>query len=170
MQPRRDFDLICLGSGPAGQKAAIQAAKAGFRAAVIEREPQVGGSCLLVGNHPEQGAARTGAALSAHARQRLVARGRTARRCAAVGAAARRRCGDRRAGSLSAGATRAQPGRIDPRPRQLLGRAAHRSAASGRRRAVFCRRRASCSPPARGRVMCRRSRSTTSTSSTATRF
>ena len=49
-----DFDLICLGSGPAGQKAAIQAAKAGFRAAIIEREPQVGGSCLLSGTIPSK--------------------------------------------------------------------------------------------------------------------
>jgi len=48
------FDLICLGSGPAGQKAAIQAAKAGFSAAVIEREPQVGGSCLLSGTIPSK--------------------------------------------------------------------------------------------------------------------
>jgi NAD(P) transhydrogenase len=53
MQPAQ-FDLICLGSGPAGQKAAIQAAKAGFRAAVIEREPQVGGSCLLSGTIPSK--------------------------------------------------------------------------------------------------------------------
>src|ERR1700729_1557169 len=49
-----DFDLICLGSGPAGQKAAIQAAKAGFRACVIEREPQVGGYCLLSGTVPSK--------------------------------------------------------------------------------------------------------------------
>jgi NAD(P) transhydrogenase len=49
-----EFDLICLGSGPAGQKAAIQAAKAGFRAAIIEREPQVGGSCLLSGTIPSK--------------------------------------------------------------------------------------------------------------------
>src|ERR1700691_6585810 len=49
-----DFDLICLGSGPAGQKAAIQAAKAGFRSCVIEREPQVGGSCLLSGTIPSK--------------------------------------------------------------------------------------------------------------------
>jgi NAD(P) transhydrogenase len=49
-----DFDLICLGSGPAGQKAAIQAAKAGFKAAIIEREPQVGGSCLLSGTIPSK--------------------------------------------------------------------------------------------------------------------
>src|ERR1700735_2242718 len=49
-----DFDLICLGSGPAGQKAAIQAAKAGFRAAIIERDSQVGGSCLLSGTIPSK--------------------------------------------------------------------------------------------------------------------
>jgi NAD(P) transhydrogenase len=49
-----DFDLICLGSGPAGQKAAVQAAKAGFRAAIVEREPQVGGSCLLSGTIPSK--------------------------------------------------------------------------------------------------------------------
>src|SRR5215475_7079091 len=48
------FDLICLGSGPAGQKAAIQAAKAGFKAAVVERESQVGGSCLLSGTIPSK--------------------------------------------------------------------------------------------------------------------
>src|SRR5271165_2872992 len=53
MQPA-EFDLICLGSGPAGQKAAIQAAKAGFRAAIVEREPQVGGSCLLSGTIPSK--------------------------------------------------------------------------------------------------------------------
>ena len=49
-----EFDLICLGSGPAGQKAAIQAAKAGFRAAIVEREAQVGGSCLLSGTIPSK--------------------------------------------------------------------------------------------------------------------
>jgi NAD(P) transhydrogenase len=52
--PPADFDLICLGSGPAGQKAAIQAAKAGFHAAIVEREPQVGGSCLLSGTIPSK--------------------------------------------------------------------------------------------------------------------
>jgi NAD(P) transhydrogenase len=48
------YDFIALGSGPAGQKAAIQAAKAGFRAAIVEREPQVGGSCLLSGTIPSK--------------------------------------------------------------------------------------------------------------------
>ena len=54
MLPPADFDLICLGSGPAGQKAAIQAAKAGFQAAVIEREREIGGSCLLSGTIPSK--------------------------------------------------------------------------------------------------------------------
>ena len=49
-----DFDLVCIGSGPAGQKAAIQAAKAGFRACIVEREPLVGGSCLLSGTIPSK--------------------------------------------------------------------------------------------------------------------
>ena len=49
-----DFDFISIGSGPAGQKAAIQAAKAGFRAAIVEREPMVGGSCLLSGTIPSK--------------------------------------------------------------------------------------------------------------------
>jgi NAD(P) transhydrogenase len=47
-------DFLCVGSGPAGQKAAIQAAKAGFRAAIIERDAQVGGSCLLSGTIPSK--------------------------------------------------------------------------------------------------------------------
>ena len=53
MQPDA-FDFICVGSGPAGQKAAIQAAKAGFHVAIIERESQVGGSCLLSGTIPSK--------------------------------------------------------------------------------------------------------------------
>jgi NAD(P) transhydrogenase len=52
--PPDTFDFLCVGSGPAGQKAAIQAAKAGFRAAIIEREAQVGGSCLLSGTIPSK--------------------------------------------------------------------------------------------------------------------
>src|SRR6202041_3637554 len=48
------FDFLCIGSGPAGQKAAIQAAKAGFRTGVVERESQVGGSCLLSGTIPSK--------------------------------------------------------------------------------------------------------------------
>jgi NAD(P) transhydrogenase len=48
------FDVIVIGSGPAGQKAAIQAAKAGKRVAVIERERQVGGNCVHTGTIPSK--------------------------------------------------------------------------------------------------------------------
>jgi NAD(P) transhydrogenase len=48
------FDVIVIGSGPAGQKAAIQAAKAGKRVAVIERDRQVGGSCVHTGTIPSK--------------------------------------------------------------------------------------------------------------------
>ena len=48
------FDVIVIGSGPAGQKAAIQSAKAGKRVAVIERDRQVGGSCVHTGTIPSK--------------------------------------------------------------------------------------------------------------------
>jgi NAD(P) transhydrogenase len=48
------FDMLVIGSGPAGQKAAIQAAKAGRRVAVIERDRQVGGACVHTGTIPSK--------------------------------------------------------------------------------------------------------------------
>jgi NAD(P) transhydrogenase len=49
-----DFDLVCIGSGPAGQRAAIQAAKLGRRAAVIEKRRCVGGVCIDTGTIPSK--------------------------------------------------------------------------------------------------------------------
>jgi len=49
-----DFDLICIGSGPAGQRAAIQAAKLGKRAAVVEKRREVGGACIDTGTIPSK--------------------------------------------------------------------------------------------------------------------
>ncbi|HEX9781260.1 MAG TPA: hypothetical protein VGA56_00815 [Opitutaceae bacterium] len=43
-QPSDSFDLLVIGSRPGGQKAAIQGAKAGLRAGVIDRERNVGGA------------------------------------------------------------------------------------------------------------------------------
>ena len=48
------FEFVVIGSGPAGQKAAIQAAKAGRRVAVIERDRHVGGSCVHTGTIPSK--------------------------------------------------------------------------------------------------------------------
>jgi NAD(P) transhydrogenase len=49
-----DYDLVCVGSGPAGQRAAVQAAKLGKRVAVIERHRVVGGVCLETGTIPSK--------------------------------------------------------------------------------------------------------------------
>ncbi|TLY20319.1 MAG: Si-specific NAD(P)(+) transhydrogenase [Nitrospirae bacterium] len=50
----REFDLVVIGSGPAGQKAAIQAAKLRKRVAVIEKERTLGGSCINTGTLPSK--------------------------------------------------------------------------------------------------------------------
>jgi NAD(P) transhydrogenase len=49
-----DFDLLCIGSGPAGQSAAIQAAKFGKRVAIVEKRSSVGGVCLEMGTIPSK--------------------------------------------------------------------------------------------------------------------
>ncbi len=49
-----DYDLVCIGSGPAGQRAAIQAAKLGKKVAVIEKRRVVGGSCVDTGTIPSK--------------------------------------------------------------------------------------------------------------------
>jgi NAD(P) transhydrogenase len=49
-----DFDLLAIGSGPAGQRAAVQAAKLGKRAAIIEQQAGVGGVCVESGTIPSK--------------------------------------------------------------------------------------------------------------------
>ena len=48
------YDIVVIGSGPTGQKAAIQGAKSGKRVAMIEREPGVGGGCVYCGTIPSK--------------------------------------------------------------------------------------------------------------------
>jgi NAD(P) transhydrogenase len=48
------YDLIVIGSGPGGQRAAIQGAKAGKRVAVIEKQATVGGVCINTGTIPSK--------------------------------------------------------------------------------------------------------------------
>ncbi|GJL51189.1 MAG: NAD(P)(+) transhydrogenase [Nitrospirales bacterium] len=48
------YDIVVIGSGPAGQKAAIQGAKAGKRVALIEQNREVGGSCVYHGTIPSK--------------------------------------------------------------------------------------------------------------------
>jgi NAD(P) transhydrogenase len=49
-----DFELLCLGSGPAGQRAAVQAAKTGKRAAIVEKRSVIGGVCVETGTIPSK--------------------------------------------------------------------------------------------------------------------
>ncbi|MSO76110.1 MAG: Si-specific NAD(P)(+) transhydrogenase [Alphaproteobacteria bacterium] len=49
-----DYDLFVIGSGPAGQRAAIQAAKLGKRVAVAEQKAVVGGACINTGTIPSK--------------------------------------------------------------------------------------------------------------------
>jgi NAD(P) transhydrogenase len=48
------YDLVVIGSGPGGQRAAIQAAKSGKRVAVIEKRAAVGGVCINTGTIPSK--------------------------------------------------------------------------------------------------------------------
>ncbi len=54
MNPAGHYDIVVIGSGPAGQKAAIQGAKAGKRVALIEQEQGVGGNCVYRGTIPSK--------------------------------------------------------------------------------------------------------------------
>ena len=49
-----DYDMLVIGSGPAGERAAIQAAKVDKRVAVIERTDVVGGVCVNTGTIPSK--------------------------------------------------------------------------------------------------------------------
>jgi NAD(P) transhydrogenase len=48
------YDLVSVGSGPAGQRAAVQAAKLGKRVALIERRRVLGGVCVDTGTIPSK--------------------------------------------------------------------------------------------------------------------
>lgn len=54
MSTATHYDMAVIGSGPAGQKAAVQGAKAGRRVVVIEREQGVGGGCVYRGTIPSK--------------------------------------------------------------------------------------------------------------------
>jgi dihydrolipoamide dehydrogenase len=58
-----EVDVAVLGGGPGGYTAAIRAAQLGARVACIEREPELGGTCLRIGCIPTKAWAQTAFAL-----------------------------------------------------------------------------------------------------------
>src|SRR3974390_2676504 len=50
----QQYGLVVIGSGPGGQRAAIQAAKAGKRVAVVEKQSVVGGVSINTGTIPSK--------------------------------------------------------------------------------------------------------------------
>ncbi len=64
-----DFDLLTVGSGPAGEHAALHAAHLGKRVGIIERKPSIGGVGLQTGTIPSK-ALREVAYLASRASQR----------------------------------------------------------------------------------------------------
>jgi dihydrolipoamide dehydrogenase len=58
-----DVDVAVLGGGPGGYTAAIRAAQLGARTACIEKEPELGGTCLRVGCIPTKAWVQTAYAL-----------------------------------------------------------------------------------------------------------
>jgi NAD(P) transhydrogenase len=52
--PTYDYDFVAIGSGPAGQRGAVQAAKLGRRVALVERRRLMGGVCVDTGTIPSK--------------------------------------------------------------------------------------------------------------------
>lgn len=64
-----NFDIIVIGSGPAGQNASLEAANRGARVLIIEQEPQMGGACVQYGTIPSKTLRETALTLSAFQRR-----------------------------------------------------------------------------------------------------
>src|SRR5689334_6802279 len=69
--PADHYDLVIIGSGPAGEKAAAQAAYFGKRVSVIERAPEPGGAGVHTGTLPSKTLRETALYLSGHSSREL---------------------------------------------------------------------------------------------------
>lgn len=65
----RQFDVVVIGSGPAGQNAAVEAANCGARVLIVEREKNVGGACVQYGTIPSKSLRETAVTLTAFKRR-----------------------------------------------------------------------------------------------------
>ena len=79
------FDLVVIGSGPGGQRAAIQAAKLGKRVAVVEKSDQLGGAALRAGTIPSKALREAALILTGMGGTRMLAGHRPVRRDVTIG-------------------------------------------------------------------------------------
>lgn len=63
------YDVVVIGSGPAGQNAALEAVSRGARTLIIERERRVGGACVQYGTIPSKTLRETAVTLTAFRRR-----------------------------------------------------------------------------------------------------
>ncbi len=85
-----DYDVLIVGSGPAGQHAAWQAADMGKKVAIIERKPSIGGAGLQTGTIPSK-ALREAAYLSSRTGDRGMREANHTARYGALAEAVRRK-------------------------------------------------------------------------------
>jgi dihydrolipoamide dehydrogenase len=52
LEAKMAYDVVVIGSGPGGYSAAVRAGQYGLKTALIEKQPRLGGTCLLVGCIP----------------------------------------------------------------------------------------------------------------------
>src|SRR5580704_15865237 len=69
--PTDQFDLIVIGSGPAGEKGACKAAYFGKKVALIEKEPVLGGAAANTGTLPSKTLRETALVLSGFRQREL---------------------------------------------------------------------------------------------------
>ncbi|HVZ71542.1 MAG TPA: Si-specific NAD(P)(+) transhydrogenase [Polyangia bacterium] len=70
-QTSDEFDLVVIGSGPAGEKGAAQAAYFGKRVALVERAPALGGASVHTGTLPSKTLRETALYMTGFQRRRL---------------------------------------------------------------------------------------------------
>ena len=71
MTEEHAYDLVVIGAGPAGEKAAAQAAFFHKRVLVIEREAEPGGAAVFTGTLPSKTLRETALYLSGHQARQL---------------------------------------------------------------------------------------------------